>query len=159
MDETHPEAALEELEAHAEALRKELAVPRQNEVFRAAVEAGYLTALADGEVDANELETMVQAVEILSEGAVVEWETESLLEECAERAEKEGAQARAEAVGKELKELGQAEAGILFAALVANASGGIDESEEEVLAAVGKAAGVAKAKAKAIVKRVTDLSE
>ncbi len=71
------------LEARAESIRAELRVPKQNEVFRAAVEAGYLAARADGHVDAEETAAIVRAVEILSSGAVVEWETEELVPECA----------------------------------------------------------------------------
>jgi tellurite resistance protein len=156
MDKADP-SALAHLEKHAAGLRKELEVPKQNDVFRAAVEAGYLAALADGAVDEDELTTMAQAIELLSEGAVVEWETEALLEDCAKRAEKDGAKSRAAAVGNELAVLGQGEAGLLFAALVANASGGIDESETAVLEAVGKAAGIPSAKVKKIVKRATQL--
>jgi tellurite resistance protein len=141
------------LEAHAESVRKDLAVPQQSEVFRAAVEAGYLAALADGAVDDEEHEMMIKAIELLSEGAVIEWEADSLLEECAERAEKEGAGARAEAVGKALTALGQAEAGLFFAAVVAMASGGLDETEADVLQQVGNAAGLPAQKVKAIVKK------
>ena len=103
--------ALAELEAHAASIRSELKVPKQNDVFRVAVEAGYLTALADGEVDAAERATMVRAVDLLSAGAVIEWETEALLEECEARAAKDGAAKRAAAVGESLAALGQAEAG------------------------------------------------
>jgi len=121
-----PEAssALADIEAHAGSIRSQLNVPKQNEVFRAAVEAGYLTALADGEVDADERKAMVHAIELLSEGAVIEWETENLLDECAARAEKEGAPARMTAVGKALAELGHADVGIFFAAVIARASKG-----------------------------------
>jgi hypothetical protein len=145
------------LEAHAESVRKDLAVPQQSEVFRAAVEAGYLAALADGEVDDEEHAVMIKSIELLSEGAVIEWETEGLLEECAERAEKEGAGPRAEAVGKALAALGQAEAGIFFAAVVAMASKGLEKSEAEVLEQVGVAAGLPAGKVKAIVKRAAAL--
>ncbi|MGO9836879.1 MAG: hypothetical protein ACLP1X_22010 [Polyangiaceae bacterium] len=153
-----PKSALADLEAQAESIRKELQVPKQNEVFRAAVEAGYLASLADGEVDEAEHATMVRAIEILSEGAVVEWETETLLEECAERAKLEGAPARAVAVGKQLANLGQANAGLYFAALVARASNGIDKKEAEVLKAVAAAAGVAADTVRDIVKKAGSLS-
>jgi tellurite resistance protein len=150
-----PTASIAELEAQAARIRAELKVPKQNEVFRAAVEAGYLTALADGKVDAKELETMVKAIDLLSDGAVIEWETETLLEECAARAEKEGAGKRATAVGEQLAALGQAETGLYFAALVARASKGIDKKEAEVLKTVGAAAGLGSDKVKEIVKRAT----
>jgi tellurite resistance protein len=145
--------ALEELEQHAEDIRSELRVPHQNDVFRAAVEAGFLAAMGDGEMDPAERETIVKAVEVLSKGAVIEWETEALLDECAARAKSEGAGARAKAVGAALKSLGQAEAGLLFAAVVARVTKGVDKKEAEVLKQVATAAGVSADKIKGIVKR------
>jgi len=144
---------LSDLEKHADAIRKDLQVPKQSEVFAAAVEAGYLAALADGEADAEEMATIAKAVGILSVGAVIEWEAETLLEECAARAKAEGAEKRAAAVGAKLKELGQAEAGILLAAYVARATNGVEKKEAEVLKAVGSAAGLSGQKVGAIVKR------
>jgi hypothetical protein len=144
-----------DLEKHAEAVRAELRVPKQNEVFKAAVEAGYLTALADGDVDKAEMGAIVKAVDILSKGAVIEWEADTLVEECAARAKKDGAGTRGEAVGAELKALGAGEAGIYFAALVARASKGIDKKEAEVLKTIGKAAGVSTDKVRDIVKKAS----
>ncbi len=141
------------LESRAESIRVELRVPKQNEVFKAAVEAGYLAARADGEVDAAETAAIVRAVEILSEGAVIEWEAETLVEECARRANAETPGARATAVGAELGALGQGEAGIYFAALVAHASKGIDKKEADVLKEIGKAAGLTSERMKDIVKK------
>ena len=152
-----PTSALADIEAHAGSIRSALNVPKQNEVFRAAVEAGYLTALADGEVDATERAAMVRAIELLSEGAVIEWETENLLDECAAQAEKEGVPARTAAVGKALAGLGQADAGLFFAAVIARASKGIDKKEAEALKAVGAAAGLAADKVGEIVKRAGKL--
>lgn len=144
-----------ELEKHAASIRDELKVPKQSDVFRAAVEAGYLAALADGDVDDTELSTIVKAVEVLSIGAVIEWEADALLAECIERAKTEGAKKRAEAVGADLKALGQAEAALLFAATVARATKGIDKKEAEVLKTIGAAAGVSTDKVRAIVKRAS----
>lgn len=152
-----PKTASLDLEAHAKSIREGLKVPKQNELFKAAVEAGYLAALADGEVDDDERRAMVRAVDLLSEGAVIEWETEELLDACAGRAEAQGAGARAEAVGKELGALGQAEAGIFLAAVVARASKGVDKSEADVLKAVGAAAGLKADAVKDILKKATSL--
>lgn len=146
--------ATAELEKHADAIRSDLAVPKQNEVFEIAAEAGFLAANADGNVDDDERAMLVAAIETLSKGAVIEWEADALIESCAARAEKNGGAARAEAVGARLKDLGQPEAGLLFAAFVAQSSGGIDKKESAVLHAIGKAAGVAKAKVTALLKRV-----
>ncbi len=142
-----------DLESRAESLRAELKVPKQNEVFKAAVEVGYLAALADGEVDDEETAAIVRAVEILSTGAVLEWEAEDIVAECARKAEAETPSKRAAAVGAELKALGQGEAGIYFAALVAHASKGIDKQEADVLKEIGKAAGVTPDRIKDIVKK------
>ena len=145
------------LEEHADQLRADLKVPHQSALFAHAVEAGYLAARADGEVDDDERAVLAKAVELLSKGSVIEWETEKLLEECQSRAEKDGAEERAIKVGEALKELGQAEAGLLVAAFVARASNGVEKSEAEVLKAIGKAAGLSADKVKTIVKRATDL--
>ena len=145
------------LEEHADQIRDDLKVPHQSDVFAHAVEAGYLAARADGEVDANERQVLTKAVELLSKGAVIEWETEQLLDECQTRAEKDGAEARAVTVGEALKSLGQAEAGLLVAAFVARATNGVEKAEAEVLKAIGKAAGLSADKVKTIVKRATGL--
>jgi tellurite resistance protein len=146
---------LAEIETHAKGIREKLKVPKQNELFRAAVEAGYLTALADGNVDESERDILVRAIEVLSEGAVVEWETEAELAACASRAANDGAETRAGAVGKTLASLGHADVGLYIAALVARASKGIDKKEAEVLKAVGAAAGLSAEGVKDIVKRAS----
>ncbi len=147
-------ADFSQLEKHAADIRKDLNVPKQNEVFEAAAEAGFLAANADGTVDDEERAMLVKAIEVLSVGAVIEWEVETLLDGCADRAKAEGADKRADLVGQKLKALGQPEAGLLFAAFVAQASGGIDKKESAVLHAIGKSAGVQKPKVSALLKRV-----
>ena len=99
------------------------------------------------------------AVELLSQGLVLEWETEALVDECAARAEKDGVDACAERVGGSLKQLGQGEAGLFVAALVARATKGVAKSEAEVIKSVGKAAGVSNDKIRDIVKRATSIGE
>lgn len=149
----HPN--VDNLEKHATSIRAELKVPQQSAVFEAAVELGYLTAFADGTVDGDEREAIVRAVEILSQGAVIEWEASDLVDQCAARAEADGLSKRAVAVGTKLKELGSAEAGVYFAALVARASNGIDKKEAEVLKEAGKAAGVTPDRVRDIVKKAS----
>src|ERR1700690_2138001 len=112
-----------DIQKHAAEIRNDLNVPKQNEVFEGRAEAGYLAANADGAVDAEEHAMLASAIEVLSMGAVIEWEVETLLTSCAARAKSEGDAKRAEAVGAKLKALGQPEAGLLFAAFVAQASG------------------------------------
>lgn len=145
------------LENFAAEIREAIKVPRQAEMFEAAVEAGYLAARADGTVDDQETATLVKAVELLSQGLVLEWETEDLVAQCKKRADEAGADKRATQVGEALKELGQAEAGLLVAAFVARATDGVAKSEADVLKAIGKAAGLKAGDVKDIVKRATGL--
>jgi tellurite resistance protein len=142
------------LEQQAGAVRQSLpAGPNQSALFEAAVEAGYLTALANGTEDEGEREALVKAVEILSSGLVLEWEVEPLLETIAERIKTEGNAARCAAVGKNLKELGQPEAALLVGAVVAYATAGIDKQEAIVLEKIATAAGLGKPDIAAIVKK------
>lgn len=145
------------LEEFADSIRSDLTVPRQSEVFAHAVEAAYLAAMADGNVDDEERRVMVRAVELLSQGVVLEWEVETLLEQCAARANADGAETRSDAVGSALKDLGQAEAGIMVAAFVARATNGVEKSEAEVIKAIGKAAGLNATQVKNAVKKATGL--
>jgi len=146
-----PDKAL--LDTYAEATRSALAVPKQSAVFRAAIEAGYLTALSDGEMDAGERAALVKAVETLSAGIVIEWEVDALIEECNEHIGAEGPIARCDVVGKKLAELGQPEAGVLVASYVALATGGIDKREITRLELIGKGAGLERAAIADLVKK------
>ncbi|MBX3233757.1 MAG: hypothetical protein KIT84_09185 [Labilithrix sp.] len=146
------------LEDHAEKIREKLKVPRQDELFKAAVEAGYLTALADGGIDEAERDILVKAVELLSRGLVIEWETDSLIDDCQKAVEADGLEGSAKRVGEKLKELGSADAGIFVAALVARATKGVEKSEAEMLKNIGKSAGIDTKKVGEIVKQATSLT-
>jgi tellurite resistance protein len=142
----------EKLAEYADEVRKELSFRGQDELFGLAVEAGHLAAKADGSVDASELQAIVAAIDVLSQGTVIELEVESIIQ--ASDAAGGSDLDKAEGVGKRLGELGQAEAGLLLAAFVAQAVGGIDAAERKVLRAVGKAAGIGEAKIRRILKVV-----
>lgn len=146
-----PDKAL--LDQYAEATKRALAVPQQSAVFRAAIEAGYLTALADGDMDAGERAMLVKSIDTLSSGIVIEWEIDALLEEINEHIGAEGPNRRCELVGEKLKELGQPEAGLMVAALVALATNGIDKREVNRLEMIGKAAGLERAAIAELVKK------
>lgn len=146
------------IEDYADKVREQLKVPRQDEVFKAAIEAGYLTALADGGMDEAEREILVRAVEMLSQGLVIEWETQGLIDDLQKLVEAEGLEARAAKVGEKLKELNQIEAGLFVAAIVARTTKGVEKSEAELLKQIGKAAGVGMDVVKDIVKRSTSLT-
>ena len=141
------------LEQQADAIRKSLDGKRADELFKIAAEAGYLTALADGGEDATEREALVNAIETLSKGSVIEWESETFLDEAYGKVQSEGVEARCAVVGGKLKELGSAEAGLLIGAIVAYASNGIEKSEAQTLEKIGKAAGIERKQIAEIVKR------
>ena len=141
------------LEQQADAVREGLSGSHQSALFEAAVEAGYLTALANGVEDEGERDALVKSVEILSKGLVLEWEVEPLIEKIAARIEAEGSPARCAAVGKNLQELGQAEAALLVGAVVAHATAGIDKQEAGVLEKIATAAGLGKPQISGIVKK------
>jgi tellurite resistance protein len=147
------EKALAELEKHATEIRAELGATDQSRVFALAIEAGVLAAMSDGTVDPDERAALVRAVEILSAGAVIEWETEELVGGCIDRAKAEGTNKRAQAVGEALLALKQAEAAVFIAGAVAAATGGVDKAEAKAIQAVAKAAGLGADKTKTILKR------
>jgi tellurite resistance protein len=145
----------EKLQAMAEAVRKELQEFRdQDAVYKLAVEAGYLAAKADGTVDEDEKKRIVEAVDILSQGVVIELEVDSIIEEV--DGSGQDVAERAVSLGKRLAELKQGDAGLLFGAFVAQASHGIDGDERKVLREVGKAAGVKARRIRTILKVVGD---
>ena len=142
-----------ELHKIAAEMQKALSMPKKNELFRQAVEAGYLTALADGDADSGEKSALVDAMHTLSNGLVVEWEVDALIEECAKGIQDASHAKRCEAVGTKLSELGQPEAGLLLGAYVALATAGLDKKEAQTLERIGKAAGLDKKQVAAVVKR------
>jgi tellurite resistance protein len=141
------------LEEQAGAVQKSLPAANQSLLFEAAVEAGYLTALADGSEDEGEREALVEAIEILSKGLVLEWEVEPLIDKVAARVQAEGSDARCASVGKSIKELDGVEAALLIGAVVAHATGGIDKKEAGVLEKIATAAGFERKQIAAIVKK------
>lgn len=143
-----------DLKKIAAEMRKVMTGPTLNQVYRQAMEAGYLCALADGEADAGEKEAIVKAMHDLSSGLVVEWEVDAMMDECNDAIGSEGHEARAKSVGAKLKELGQAEAGLLLGAFAAFATGGLDKKEAGVLEKIGTAAGVTKNQVANLVKQV-----
>lgn len=152
MSATSKKPTKEKLAAFAEEVRKELEFRGQDAVYGVAVEIGYLAAGADGEMDASERAAIIDAVDILSQGVVIELEVDSIIEAADAKTDDKGA--RAKALGARLEELGQAEAGLLFGAFVAQASSGIDSDERKVLRAVGRAAGISDRRIRAILKVV-----
>jgi len=130
----------DKLAAYAEEVRGKLDLREQDKVFAAAIELGYLAARADGNVDDDERKALVEAVEKLSKGMVIELEVEAIIEsvDAAEGSDDD----KAKAVGKRLKELDAAHPALLIGAFVAVATSGVDKAERDVLKKAGRAAGL-----------------
>ncbi|MBW2458506.1 MAG: hypothetical protein JRI68_28665 [Deltaproteobacteria bacterium] len=143
----------EKLAEYAEQIRGELEEFRkQDDMFRVAVEVGYLAARADGEVDEAERQALIAAVDILSQGVVIELEVDAIVAEL-EAVEGNDLQ-KAEALGAKLDSASQADAGLLVGAFVAQATSGIDRGERKVLRTMGRAAGLKDHRIRAILKAV-----
>jgi tellurite resistance protein len=143
----------EKLAELASTLRKDLPFRAQDQVFELAVEVGYLAASADGDIDRAERQSIVDAIEILSKGLVIELEVDRIVDDASAHKDKK---ARADEIGSSLKKLGQAEAALTVGAFVAQATAGIDNRERDLLRGVGKAAGIADSRIRAILKSVGD---
>lgn len=141
----------EKLTAFAAQIKGQISVARQDEVFRAAVAAAHVASHADGGIDDAERKAIVEALDLLSGGLIVEWEVDLLLEAAGKAT---GADAKAKAIGARLKDLGAPEAGLLVAAFVAQATDGIAQKEAKVLREIGKAAGIAEKRVRELLKEV-----
>lgn len=149
---------IDTLRRHAEAIRRELRPAERRDLLIVAVEAGYLAGAADGEVDSAERAAIAQAVELLSEGEIIEWDLESLLDDCVRRSRAEGLDGRARRVGESLRAQGRPELGLFFAALVAFATGGLNSDERRLLEDIASAAGVDAEGLVPILERVASLA-
>jgi tellurite resistance protein len=142
----------EQIESFAGVIRDKVSVPRQNEVFKAAVDAAHLASMIDGKIDEAEKKAIVEALEVLSKGHVIEWEIDLMVDEAQKSSGSRDAKAKA--IGDRLKELGQPEAGLYVAAFVAQSTAGIDDKEARVLKSIGKAAGIGDKRVREILKDV-----
>jgi tellurite resistance protein len=143
---------VQRLRDYASNVRSQVSAADQQAIFHAAIEAGHLAATTDGSFDEQEKAALVKAIELLSEGSVIEWEIDSLVEASTNRAET--LEERASGVAEKLRASGHAEAGLLVAAFVAQATSGIDKKEEKVLKSIAKAAGVSDKRTREILKTV-----
>lgn len=143
---------VQRLRDYASNVRGQVDAADQQKVFHAAVEAGYLAATADGSFDEQEKAALVKAIELLSEGSVIEWEVDSVVESLASAPGT--SEERVANAAEKLKASGHPEAGVLVAAFVAQATSGIDKKEEKILKAIAKAAGVTDKRAREILKTV-----
>lgn len=146
----------QELAKYGETIEKALPVDDRDKLFETAVEAGFLVALADTDADSAERKAIDDALFAISKGVVIDWEVDALINRACEHIGTEGHAARAEAVGETLQALGQPEAGLFIAALVALASRGLDQREVDMLKKIGAAAGLDADTIAATVKRARD---
>ncbi len=134
-----------DIEKHAEGIKKDLAVPKQNEVFKAAAEAGYLVLCAGRNCRRRRARDARSRSKILSAGAVIEWEVEDLLES-AEKMRRPMAKRNARDAVARIERARTTRSWCFVCGVRRAPSGGIDKKELAILHAIGKAAGVAKTK-------------
>lgn len=125
-------------------------------LFNAIVEAGYLVAAADGQVDDTELATLKNAVQIISDGDISADEIDTLVEDLIDLRRSEGETARCKAVGQSLADSKAAEEGLYLAAAIAYVSAGLDERELAVMEHIASAARLSTASLAAIATSVRD---
>jgi tellurite resistance protein len=125
-------------------------------LFNAIVEAGYLVAAADGDVDDRELDTLKSAVATLTEGEMPQSDIETLLEDFIDLRKSEGEESRCKAVGAILREANCSEEGVYLAAAIAYVSAGLSETELAVMEKIARAAHVSGAQLAVIATSVRD---
>jgi len=116
--------------------------PNAAALFEAIVEAAYLVATADGELDATERDAFERVVAQACDGAVSEEQIGALLSDLADQLAEDGLQKRIDMVGRTIaKEEHQREV-LRIAGFLAAISGGVSEVERRVLVAIAEAFGL-----------------
>lgn len=118
------------------------------------IEAACVTAIADAEIDDAERDAIravahAMGVKLLDDAAV-----EAVVASSVEHTLSQGIESRCASLGARLKALGIAEEGLGAAALIAQVSHGIDQSELVALQLLARAGGVSEARLAEIIERV-----
>lgn len=111
-------------------------------LFEAIVEASYLVAAADGNVDAEERKTFERVVYAACGGTVAANQVASLVGDFEGLLEEDGLDARVAQVAKQVSKKDHAREVLRIAALIAQASDGVADSERSVLEKIAKATGL-----------------
>lgn len=128
--------------------------PNAAALFEAIVEAAYLVATADGELDETEREAFGRVVAQACHGAVSEDQIGALLSDLADQLAEDGLEKRIEMVGRTIaKEEHQREV-LRIAGFLASISGGVSDVERRVLEAMAEAFGLESGAVEAELQRV-----
>lgn len=129
--------------------------PSAAALFEAIVEASYLVAVADGEFDATEREAFRHVVAVACGGVVSEEQLQALLADLADQLAEDGVDKRIEMVGRTIGKGRHQREVLRIAALLSQVSGGVSESEREVLLKIARAFGLGDESVEAEIERVT----
>lgn len=116
--------------------------PESAQLFCAVFEAGFLIAQADGRFDRTERAHLHRALRALSDEAILADDVDAMLSGFTASLSREGAEARALAVGRLLRARGVSEAGVFLAAGIACASDGLSQVELKALETLARHAGL-----------------
>jgi tellurite resistance protein len=102
-------------------------------LFEAVVEASFLVANADGEFDEKERQTFEQVVAEACQNTVQRSELSALVSDLQDQLQEDGIDGRLAMVGRIIRTEQHALEVLRIAALMAYISGGVDDSEREVM--------------------------
>lgn len=102
-------------------------------LFEAVVEAAYLVANADGEFDDTERHAFQHVVLSACQGFVAEAQIVALIADLEDQAVEDGTDKRVKMVARSISRPEQAREVLRVAALIAHVSGGVSQTEREVL--------------------------
>jgi tellurite resistance protein len=122
-----------------------------DEAATATVDLAVLVAAADGTIDAAEKAALAVMLESIMRGAVATQVIRHLIRESKNQIEAAGADARARSIGHLLANQGAVDEGLRLALAIAYASEGLAAVERELIATIGKAAGVSPGRFEALV--------
>lgn len=107
--------------------------PLAASLFEAVIEAAFLVAHADGDFDVTERETFERVFHEACHNTVQRGDVSALLEDLAEQLHEDGLDRRLEMVASVVRTDEQKQEVLRIAALMAHISGGVAESERQVL--------------------------
>jgi len=117
--------------------------PLAASLFEAVVEASFLVANADGEFDEKERQTFEQVVAEACQNTVQRSELSALVSDLQDQLHEDGMDGRISMVGRVVKNEQHAHEVLRIAALMAYISGGVDDTEREVMVKLASGLGLA----------------
>ncbi|HHH27058.1 MAG TPA: hypothetical protein ENK57_01745 [Polyangiaceae bacterium] len=111
-------------------------------LFEAVVEASFLVANADGHFDDKERQTFEQVVAEACQNTVQRSELSALVSDLQDQLQEDGMDARLEMVSNVIRNDDHAHEVLRIAALMAHVSGGVDDTEREVMVKLSSGLGL-----------------